>query len=147
MIWYTIYLDHLLVKKFPKISLKRVSEKLRRGKWAWLLPEIMGGRNTQFRNLSNLLSIGIYFFFSDCDRNMSTKFQKKSKEKHEQKWTFSYTAYYFHGDKSKYMLYMRYLSKKTFSCQKCDYEINSSVASVCFKIKLIKGLTIDGNCS
>ena len=25
----------------------------------------------------------IYFFFSDCDRNMSAKFQKKSKEKHE----------------------------------------------------------------
>ena len=23
------------------------------------------------------------FFFSDCDRNMSAKFQKKSKEKHE----------------------------------------------------------------
>ena len=32
--------------------------------------------------------------------------------------------------------------KKTFSCQKCDYEINSSALSVRFKIKLIKGLTI-----
>ena len=46
-----------------------------------------------------------FIFFSDCDRNMSTKFQKKSKEKHEQKWTFSYTAYYFHGDKSKYSMF------------------------------------------
>ena len=32
--------------------------------------------------------------------------------------------------------------KKTFSCQKCDYEIKSSAPSVRFKIKLIKGLTI-----
>ena len=32
--------------------------------------------------------------------------------------------------------------KKTFSCQKCDYEINSSAPLVRFKIKLIKGLTI-----
>ena len=37
---------------------------------------------------------------------------------------------------------LRYLSKKPFSCQKCDYEINSSAPSVRFKIKLIKGLTI-----
>ena len=35
--------------------------------------------------------------------------------------------------------------KKSFSCQKCDYEINSSAPSVRFKIKLIKGLTIHDN--
>ena len=32
--------------------------------------------------------------------------------------------------------------QKTFSCQKCDYEINSSAPSLRFKIKLIKGITI-----
>ena len=32
--------------------------------------------------------------------------------------------------------------KKPFSCQKCDYEIDSSAPSVRLKIKLIKGLTI-----
>ena len=38
---------------------------------------------------------------------------------------------------------LRYLSKKPFSSQKCDYEINNSSAlSVRFKIKLIKRLTI-----
>ena len=31
---------------------------------------------------------------------------------------------------------------KKNSCQKCDYEINSSAHSVRFKIKLIKGITI-----